>query len=496
MWLDQARARALPILSKWEGAWRGNRVVRIALIAASILILVVLLVYEIRIAFYSMSSEVRVDFASYYQAALAVREERDPFASVGTWIASYQPGRSLTAADYGLRAFYVYSPFFAALLIPFTLLPVNVAYVLWSLCNLAFLVGAIYAALRVCGLHPSLLHVALLSVAAALWNDIRLELQWGQADLFVLFFVAASLWAGVAKRPILAGILLALACLTKPFLLCLVVALLWKREYRYALVSVGAFAIGLIAPFLWLGGNAWQDQLTVWSFWSNQFAAYFDNQAPKGIFARLFTLNPYATPLLNAPWLMTTLWLVVAALVALIVAACVSRRRLASDDQTLVELSLIITAILLISPLTEYIYLLMLILPMVLLVTVLQRRGWWAERYRPITLSVGLVWLLLIFPLKSIQYFFTPRLAAASGAPLVVMAFLAVPYLYVIIGLFALELWLWRLITGSTLREGFRRLQGELLALLQSLRAIGDRALTRAGRASVERTVRGWPTRG
>ena len=447
--------RAGVLVAEWGRGLLGHPASKPLVTLGAALVTLVIVYLQVRATSAGISS---ADLYAYYDAALAVRERRDPFVPVATWIASYHPGETLVAT------YYVYTPFFAALLIPLTFVPVDVAYVLWSLCNLLFLVGAVYAALRVCGVYPSAMHVAILSAAAALWNSTRLELQWGQADLLVLFCVAVSLWAALEKRPILAGALLAVACLTKPFLLCFVVALLWKREYRYALVSAGAFLVGLIAPFIWIGVDSWRDQLTVWSFWSNQYVPFIDNQAPKGVFARLFTVNPNTTPLVNAPWLMTALWLIVAALVVGIVAASVSRRRLVSDDRTLVELSLIITAMLLISPLTEYIYIVILILPFVLLTTVLWRHGWQEPHTRPMWLCLALIWLLLVFPLKNIEYFFWPRMASASGPLLVAYVWLAVPYLYVIIGLFALELWLLRLVTGQTLRDALKALPGDIWA--------------------------------
>jgi hypothetical protein len=212
--------------------------------------------------------------------------------------------------------------------------------------------------------------------------------------------------------------------------------------------------------------------LTIWSFWSNLYVPFIDNQAPKGVFARLLTLNPNTTPLVHAPWLMTALWLIVVALVVVILAAVVSRRRLASDDRTLVELSLVITAMLLVSPLTEYIYIVILVLPFVFLVTVLWRRGWDAPRARPLALCLALVWALLAFPLKNIEYYFWPRMASASGLTLIVEVLLAVPYLYVIVGLFALELWLLRMVTGRTLVDALKALPNEILPSQNSREAV------------------------
>ena len=71
--------------------------------------------------------------------------------------------------------------------------------------------------------------------------------------------------------------------------------------------------------------------MDIWTFWSNQYASFIDNQAFKGVLVRLFTINPYVPPILDAPLLATTLWLALAAGVALLLITVIKPRPLQSD---------------------------------------------------------------------------------------------------------------------------------------------------------------------
>ena len=149
----------------------------------------------------------------------------------------------------------MYAPFFALLIVPFTVVPWEISHQIWGLVNVVFLVGAIYALLRSMGERPSVLAMLVLTTAASLIGVVRLEFYWGQADILVLFLLCAALWARQAGHPVLAGILLAIACVTKPPMLLFAAYLLWKREYRFVATTVVGFLAFLLVPFLFLGGR-------------------------------------------------------------------------------------------------------------------------------------------------------------------------------------------------------------------------------------------------
>jgi hypothetical protein len=404
------------------------------------------------------------DFFTYYNAALAVRHGANPFAPVAAWIHSYTPG-SPHIANY-----FVYTPAFAGLLVPFTLLPFPVAYTLWGACNLGFLIGAVFFALDAAGVRPSVYHLLPLAVAASLVSPVRIEYNWGQVDIFLLFLVCAALAARMRNRRLLAGMLLAVACVTKPPLLALVALLLWKREFRLALGTFVSFLGLLLVPFIWLGDQALRDQLTIWQFWSNQYVSFIDNDAPKGVLARLFMLNPYVRPLFVAPTLVTALWLVVVAVVAILTVAVVAPRPLRRDARSLMEIGVTLTAILLISPLTEYIYVILLIQPLLALYLLLRAVDWRSPRYRGVAIGLAALWLLLCLPLQHIEYFLLPRMSTMSFMAHVYVL-LAPAYLYVTVALFALQLHALHRVSGLSTRMALRQLIQRASPLARRLRA-------------------------
>jgi Glycosyltransferase family 87 len=390
------------------------------------------------------------DFITYYNASLAVRHGADPYVPVAHWIHSYKPGQGWDAV------YYVYTPAFALLLIPLTYLPYPAAFLIWEVCSVACLVGAVYCCIRVAALKTSLSEMLLLAAAASLWIVVRLEYNWGEADIFVLLFVAAAFWARFARGPVVAGVLLAIACSTKVPMLALVLFLLWKREFKFALSTIAAFLVMLIGPFVVLGAQAWRDQLTVWQFWSTQYVAFIDNQSPKGVLARLFTINPHTHPILLAPGLVTVLWLAIVAAVALIAAAVVRPCPLERDIRSLMELGVAITAMLLASPLTEYIYTVLLVIPMLGVYALVRQKGLLSPSAQRIAAWLFLAWLVPCMPIQHIEFYFGGLMGHRAALD-PVFDLLAPTFLYVMIGVLALQLYALRQVSGRPVREAIRR---------------------------------------
>ena len=400
------------------------------------------------------------DFYSYYTAALDVRNGINPFAPVAAWIHSYQPGQPFVAS------YYVYAPFFALVMTPFTFLPFRAAFLAWSLCNAIMLYGSVAFLVRAAGARLPQFQMLLLTLCASLLSMVRLEYNWGQADIFLLFFVCAAFYVRQREHATSAGLLLALACVTKPPLLLFVPFLLWKREFRFAMATALGFLLMLFVPFLLLGRQALLDQLLIWQFWSNQYVSFIDNNSPKGVLARLFTVNPNTHPLFVAPTVMTLLWLVVVLLVIACLIAVIRPQPLRRDAHSLMEVGLLVTAMFLISPLTEYIYLTLLIVPLcsIYLFAFGSNASHQGRARQALRLAVIIGWLCICLPLQHIEYFFWPRMQTSSPlAQLYVL--LAAVYLYVAVAFFVLQLAALSVAQGRpfgvTLRQFF--LQSNLL---------------------------------
>lgn len=402
------------------------------------------------------------DFQSFYTAALNVRHALDPYQQAVVWVKTYSPTGNGTL--FATKS-YVYPPFFALLLAPLTFLSMAKALAIWDVFNLLFIIGAIYAGFRIAGKRPTMLSVLALATIFSLTAPVRKEWYLGQTDIFLLCLICFAFWARQTNRRVLAGVLLALACVTKPTFIVLVVFLLWKREYKFAVVTMATFLGLLIAPFLWLGGQTWRDQLTVWRFWSNQYVAYAQNISPKGVLTRLFTVNPVVRPITAAPIVVTALWALIVLAILLLTVAIVSPAPLRWDTRSLLELGVVISALFLMSPLSEWPYLLLLAIPLLACYCWLSEGNWARPPARLVLLGAVVVTVLLLQPLTTIQYFFLKHLNGSSPMADVYVV-LAPAYLYGLILAFALQFHLMSRITGRSTLSAVRQVIHDAPSLL------------------------------
>jgi alpha-1,2-mannosyltransferase len=377
-----------------------------------------------------------VDFRSFYQAGLDVRAGRDPYLGAIGFIHAYVPAGNGT---YWTTVAYIYAPFFALLMVPLTFLSHYAALTTWDVLNVLLLVVAVYAALRATGLRPGWGMLLLLAALSALTLPVHREWDLGQTDVFLMALLCAALWARSAGRGLLGGLLLGAACAVKPELLLLALLLLWRRDFRFGLATIGSAVVLGLAPFLLLGQRAWSDFWTAWGFWANQYVAFLHNESPKGVLARLFTINPAGHPLAVAPGVVTVLWIVVAVLVVGLTVAVSSPHPLRRDSLSLLEVGLAVEAIMLVSPLTERPYFLFLLIPLLGLLCWVREVGVTDQFVRRAALAAALGWVLLAGPAEFAEYLFDPGVTTASGAaPL--FDLLAPVYLWVTVAGFVLQL--------------------------------------------------------
>lgn len=151
---------------------------------------------------------------------------------------------------------YISPPPLAWMAIPFTPLPYEMAYWIWSALLLAALAGAWYLAAPGAGLARVILLIAALG-----WLPVIYGLQLGQPGLFVALGVAASYALLRAKRDFWAGVALGVLAL-KPQLAFLVpIALLVARKDRAFIGSVVALGALAIASVVALGPHGVNDYL-------------------------------------------------------------------------------------------------------------------------------------------------------------------------------------------------------------------------------------------
>ncbi len=201
---------------------------------------------------------VHPDFRIFYVAAEAgLRDGWSSIYDVSTLrslSASFPAGQNYIDSSVP----FIHPPLLAWLIVPLTVLPLPVAYGLWSALSLAALLWAWYIAAPYSGFRK----VALLLLAMAIWPVLD-AFYFGQPSTLLLALVAAAWWLSLKDRTVAAGVVLAVATAIKPHTVILVpLALAASGRYR-PFISWAAGCSLLAAAFVLALGpsglnNWWQ----------------------------------------------------------------------------------------------------------------------------------------------------------------------------------------------------------------------------------------------
>ncbi len=152
---------------------------------------------------------------------------------------------------------FTYPPFAALLFAPWqrTFSSVALVQAVWTMCNLAALVGVLVMSLRL--VKPSLGRVATwrlalaLSLPALLLNPVLITIGFGQVNLFVTFLVMWDLLSErrVGKRQLPLGVATGVAAAVKLTPLLFVPYLLLTRRWRGAMTCVLTFGVCQLVTF-------------------------------------------------------------------------------------------------------------------------------------------------------------------------------------------------------------------------------------------------------
>jgi glycosyl transferase family 87 len=295
----------------------------------------------------------RGDFDAYYAGATALRTGASMYTDALTWReAGYStmfPGPKPIP-----NSPYVYPPALAVALLPLSFLSPYTAGLVWlGLIALSILGTAFLFARFILPLPRRYVLSATVCIAAlmALFQPVRTVLSTGQIDSILLLLLTASLVA-LGRRSVWAGVFLAMAVAIKPTLAVLVLFLLWKRAYRSFAAFVAVSSV-LVLPWLLVGLDGIRDYIAVAGYWSSPtFGVTPVNQAPYGFFLRLFTVNAFTVPVVDAPLIAKLLQFAVIGLVAVALVLAV-RRSAVPMRQLAVEYGLAIIATLLAGTLSE-----------------------------------------------------------------------------------------------------------------------------------------------
>ena len=158
-------------------------------------------------------------------------------------------------------ATYINPPLLAWLIAPLTIVPLPIAYAVWTLVSL----GALVWAWHISAPYRGLAKFTLLLLALALW-PVMDSFYYGQPSILVLALVAATWWLCAKDRSLAAGAALAFATFLKPQVVILVpLALLVSGRYRPFLAWAAGCVVlaGFSAAVLGQAGlAAWWQTLT------------------------------------------------------------------------------------------------------------------------------------------------------------------------------------------------------------------------------------------
>ena len=270
-----------------------------------------------------------------------------------------------------------YPPFFFLVTAPLALLPLGVAGAIWFLLNTSLSVACCVlavAAFRAPGTGGRLPPIAYASPGLLAAVVIVTNLSRGQVNILILFFVCLGLYAFRRGRDLRAGLALGIAVALKLTPLLLVVYLLYRRAWRVALgTGIALIVAWAILPALVFGPR---EAVTVTKSWVGVVQTFSEkgvlgegvagvrhtNQSLSAAFHRFFTrspadagrtdfyLNVASLDYETAAWIVRALSALVLLLLAWFVRGPIGER--GADVRWGYEISLVLLAVLIISPIS------------------------------------------------------------------------------------------------------------------------------------------------
>jgi alpha-1,2-mannosyltransferase len=210
----------------------------------------------------------------------------------------YAPFLAAGGVDPTLRHAFIYPPAFAIVLLPLLLIPATVLPGVWFGLTQVALAAAFWLVFR--RLRAPAPVVLLALIATLVFYPLWVDASQSQVNLFILVMVVLGV-LGVCNGDPRGAAWLGIAAALKLTPVLLLGWLLWERRFRAASwMAAGAAAVSGLALVARPGDSLAyvHDVLPALS----RGSAYYSNQSIAGFLSRLFTSNPYTTPLAILPW--------------------------------------------------------------------------------------------------------------------------------------------------------------------------------------------------
>ena len=143
---------------------------------------------------------------------------------------------------------FKYLPAFAMLEMPLSAAPISLAEAIWFCFSVAALVVLLRTSVAILPERRLPKWLLILATVVVLGKFYAHELVLGQANLFFATTVAAAIVAAKSERAVLAGLLVALAIVIKPYGVLLLPWLALRRHRREIVSVAAAMAVALLLP--------------------------------------------------------------------------------------------------------------------------------------------------------------------------------------------------------------------------------------------------------
>ncbi len=142
--------------------------------------------------------------------------------------------RFADGAELATIPYYVYSPFFAIMIMPLALLPPWLTIRVWFLVNIVLYILSAFLILNSIHWHLRPKRIIILTLSLAAFAPLRTLLIIGQSGVIMLFFLALSLWQVKKSHHLIGGGILSLAFF-KPHLILLLPFFALRRRWHFLL---------------------------------------------------------------------------------------------------------------------------------------------------------------------------------------------------------------------------------------------------------------------
>lgn len=209
-----------------------------------------------------------VDFGAYYVAANLAAEHPasrlyyQAMSSDGRFILSEsENGWQEAAARFGVPKAYafIYPPFFAILMEPFTYLRYGVAYRLWIALTVLLTIGSVWLSLLLGGSRLNFALGLILAVGLFSFSPFFQELAVGQVASLILFLCAVGVWLLSRSQDWPSSFCFAVATMIKLTPIIAIPILVIHRKWRW-LAGYGLWMACLIAFSIWKVGWSAHDR--------------------------------------------------------------------------------------------------------------------------------------------------------------------------------------------------------------------------------------------